>query len=57
MFVRCIDTGSSGNSYALYDNDGKMLLLDLGLARKQILRGIDFNVSDVAGCVVSHEHG
>lgn len=57
MFVRCIGTGSSGNCYALYDNDGRILLLDLGLARKQILRGIDFNVSDVVGCVVSHEHG
>lgn len=57
MFVRCIGTGSSGNCYALYDNVGKILLLDLGLARKQILRGIDFNVSDVVGCVVSHEHG
>ena len=57
MFVRCIGTGSSGNCYALYDNDGKMLLLDLGLVRKQILKGIDFNVSDVVGAVVSHEHG
>lgn len=56
MFVRCIGTGSSGNSYALYDNDGKILLLDLGLARKQILRGIGFNVSDVVGAVVSHSH-
>lgn len=57
MFVRCIGTGSSGNCYALYDNDGKILLLDLGLARKQILKGIDFNVSDVVGAVVSHGHG
>lgn len=56
MFVRCIGTGSSGNCYALYDNDGKILLLDLGLARKQILKGIDFNVSDVVGAVVSHGH-
>lgn len=57
MFVRCIGTGSSGNCYALYDNDGNILLLDLGLARKQILKGIDFNVSDVVGAVVSHGHG
>lgn len=57
MFVRCIGTGSSGNCYALYDNDGKILLLDLGLSRKQILKGLGFNVSDVAGCVVSHGHG
>lgn len=57
MFVRCIGTGSSGNCYALYDNDGKILLLDLGLERKKIVKEIDFNVSDVVGCVVSHEHG
>lgn len=57
MFIRCIGTGSSGNCYALYDNDGKILLLDLGLARKEILKGIDFNVSDVVGAVVSHGHG
>lgn len=56
MFIRCIGTGSSGNCYALYDNDGKILLLDLGLARKEILKGIDFNVSDVVGAVVSHGH-
>lgn len=57
MFVRCIGTGSQqGNCYALYDNDGKILLLDLGLARKEILKGIDFNVSDVVGAVVSHVH-
>lgn len=56
MFVRCIGTGSSGNCYALYGNDGKILLLDLGLTRKQILKGIDFNVSDVVGAVVSHSH-
>ena len=57
MFVRCIGTGSSGNCYTLYDNDRKILLLDLGLARKEILKGIDFNVSDVVGAVVSHGHG
>lgn len=58
MFVRCIGTGSKqGNCYALYGNYRKILLLDLGLARKQILKGIDFNVSDVVGAVVSHGHG
>lgn len=57
MFIRCIGTGSSGNCYALYDNEGKILLLDLGLARKEILKGIDFNVSDVVGAAVSHRHG
>ncbi len=56
MFVRCIGTGSKGNSYALYDNDRKILLLDLGLPRKDILKAIDYRVSDVVGCLVTHSH-
>lgn len=57
MFVRCIGSGSKGNSYALYDNDNKILLLDLGMPEKEILKAIDYRVSDVVSCVVSHEHG
>lgn len=56
MFVRCIGTGSSGNSYALYDNDGKILLLDLGLSEKAIKKAIGFRVADIVGAVVSHGH-
>lgn len=57
MFVRCIGTGSSGNSYALYDNSGKILLLDLGVSAKDIKKAIDYRISDVVGAVVTHEHG
>lgn len=57
MFVRCIGTGSSGNSYALYDNSGKILLLDLGVKEKDIKKAIDYRISDVVGAVVTHEHG
>lgn len=56
MFVRCIGTGSKGNSYALYDDNNKILLLDLGLPRKDILKAIDYRVSDVVGCIVTHSH-
>lgn len=57
MFVRCIGTGSKGNSYALYDDSNKILLLDLGLPKREIAKAIDYRVSDVVGCVVSHGHG
>lgn len=56
MILRCIDSGSSGNSYALIDNDNKILLLDLGLPAKEIKRAIDFRISDVVGAVVTHQH-
>lgn len=56
MFVRCIGSGSSGNSYALVDNDSKILLLDLGMSVKEIKRAIDYRISDVVGAVVTHAH-
>lgn len=56
MFIRCIGSGSSGNSYALYDDNNKILLLDLGVSAKEIKRAIDFRISDMVGAVVSHGH-
>ena len=56
MKLKCIGSGSSGNSYALIDNDNKILLLDLGLPAKEIKRAIDFRISDVVGAVVTHSH-
>lgn len=56
MMIRCVGSGSSGNSYALIDNDNKILLLDLGLPAKEIKRAIDFRISDVVGAVVTHHH-
>lgn len=56
MTLKCIGSGSSGNSYAIIDNDNKILLLDLGLPSKEIKRAIDFRISDVVGAVVTHSH-
>ena len=56
MFMRCISTGSNGNSYVLCNNN-EILLLDLGIERKRIMKAIDFQISAVVGCLVSHEHG
>lgn len=56
MNVKCIATGSKGNCYALKDNDGKILLLDCGIPLKEVKAGIDFRVSDLVGCVVTHGH-
>lgn len=54
--LKTIATGSSGNSYALM-NDNEILLLDLGVSEKVIKKAIDFRISDVVGAVVSHGHG
>ena len=56
MIAKCIGTGSSGNCYALIDNDGKILLLDCGVSIKEIKAGIDFQVSNIVGCLITHSH-
>ena len=55
LICKTIATGSSGNSYALM-NDNEILLLDLGVSEKVIKKVIDFRVSDIVGCLVTHKH-
>ena len=58
MFVRVISTGSTkGNCYALQSSTGEIVLLDCGCKYKKILRGIDYQINNVSGVLLSHEHG
>lgn len=57
MLLKVISTGSTrGNCYALQTESGEMLLLDCGCNYKKILRGIDYQISNVSGVLLSHEH-
>lgn len=56
MTLKCIGSGSSGNCHALIDDNGKILLLDVGLTKNEILKAIDFKISDIVGAVVTHAH-
>lgn len=49
-------TGSSGNSYYIKSNSGKILLLDAGIPIADIKRGINFDVGNVSGCLLTHQH-
>lgn len=53
--LKTIATGSSGNSYALIAGK-EILLLDVGVSAKEIKQAIDFRVSDVSACLVTHKH-
>ena len=56
IHIKTIASGSSGNCYLL--NDGKAyLLLECGIPIKKIMEGVDFKLSDVDACLVTHEHG
>lgn len=56
MRLRCLASGSSGNCYILTDSSGQSLILDAGVPIKDIKRGLDWNIKNVAGCIVSHVH-
>lgn len=55
LILKTIATGSDGNSYALISDD-EILLLDAGVSINQIKKGINYNISNVVGCVVTHKH-
>lgn len=56
MFVQVNATGSSGNSYILTDDKGEVLIIECGISYKNLLKALNYNVRNVKGCIVSHEH-
>lgn len=56
MFLSVINSGSSGNGYILQD-DKEALIIEAGCKLLDIKKALNFNISKVVGCLVSHEHG
>lgn len=55
LTLKCLASGSTGNCYVL-DAGGEKLLIDCGIPIKQIKIGLEFDISSVQGCIVSHHH-
>lgn len=53
--VKCLASGSSGNSYAVDDGES-VLLLEAGIPAKKILSGYLSLLPRIAGCLITHEH-
>lgn len=53
--LQCISSGSIGNSYIL-SVGGEKLLIELGVNFKSILKSLNFDLSGVRACLVSHAH-
>lgn len=56
MILHCISSGSVGNCYAIEIND-RYLLLDCGVSYHDISKALDFKMSKIVGCLLTHEHG
>ena len=56
MRLKVINSGSSGNGYALISDAGEIMLLECGVKGIEMKRAIDFQVGNVAGCLLTHIH-
>lgn len=55
MNLKVISTGSQGNAYILSNGD-EALLIEAGVNIKDIKKALDFDLSKVVGCIITHEH-
>lgn len=55
MILKILGSGSSGNCY-IFENETSALILECGVRIKEIKQALNFNLSKVAGALVSHEH-
>lgn len=53
--LKTLSSGSHGNSYIL-ECGNEQLLIELGISWKDILKGLDYNLTKVRACLVSHQH-
>ena len=53
--IKVIGSSSKGNSYLLLTKD-ESLIIEAGVKYQEILRALSFKLSNVVGCLISHEH-
>lgn len=54
--IKVVGSGSSGNCYLL-ETTKETLIIEAGLTFAKIQNGLNFDLSKVVGCLISHEHG
>ncbi len=56
MKLKVLGSSSQGNCYLL-QNENETLIIECGISFKEIKIGLDFNLRNVVGCLITHEHG
>ena len=56
MQIKVLSSGSHGNAYHVTAG-GDSLLIEAGLSIKEIKRRLDYSLTSVDACLISHEHG
>lgn len=56
MRLNILGSGSEGNTY-LIEIDNEVLILDCGIGLKDAKIALNFDLSKIVGCFISHSHG
>ena len=56
MKLIVVGSSSAGNTYLLINND-EVLVLNAGCRFLEVKKALGFNIRQIAGVVVTHEHG
>lgn len=56
MRLKVLGSSSYGNCYLLQSNSGETLIIECGVHLKEIKKALNFNMSNVSGCLITHEH-
>ncbi|MBT2603770.1 MBL fold metallo-hydrolase [Bacillus sp. ISL-53] len=54
--ITALASSSKGNCYRVTDGNTP-ILLECGISYKEIQKGLNFKMSEIAACLVTHEHG
>ena len=55
MTLKVLGSSSHGNCYIL-ENESEALILEAGVKFTQVKHALNFNISKVVGCLITHEH-
>lgn len=55
MKLKVLGSSSRGNCYIL-ENEKEALVIECGINVKEVKETLDFKVSKIVGCIISHEH-
>ncbi|SDC45434.1 MBL fold metallo-hydrolase [Geotoga petraea] len=53
MVIKVLGSSSKGNCYLI----DKLLILEAGISLKEVKKELDFDLSSVKGCLITHSHG
>ena len=54
--VKILSSGSIGNCLVIYDKHGKYIIIDVGLPYKDILKGINYDLTNCVSILCTHNH-